>query len=329
MLELTHASAAQTNNQPLMSGPLSGRVIIHRIIPIYPSWARKQTICGSIRLFLTATSKGDVQSTIRITRSSGNAELDNIAIEALRQWKFSSIDDHNSPTEWGWGIATFLFDPDRGFSVPESPKKDSRSAINFDAYLFSKQFKETTLPDKMILHSGDLLSGFLEIRNVSSAVLHVSPGAQKSVLQDSTGQRIPLLYGGGPFRPIMMVDFVQVSSPPHGDNLRPNEVIQIHLDPIQIYRSKSAEFLIFRIRNLLGNFIGGKLIWFEDYCLAGRPKLKSMCDQFIQRVSLKSVYVRGDPGIYVWHVEGYIFDEISEKSVLLISNDVQITLAAQ
>jgi len=95
-----------------VEGPLANRVILRRIIPEYPTWAEEQGIVGSVRLYITVTKDGMVRSTIRITKTSGSAELDRLAVDALKQWRFSPIPSTEESSEWG--IVTFFFSLARG-----------------------------------------------------------------------------------------------------------------------------------------------------------------------------------------------------------------------
>lgn len=91
-----------------LAGPLNNRPISHKVIPQYPAWAEEQGIIGSVRLYFTVTPEGVVRSNIRVTKTTGYPQLDQLGIDALKQWKFAPL----SAADEGkgeWGILTFNF----------------------------------------------------------------------------------------------------------------------------------------------------------------------------------------------------------------------------
>ena len=87
-------------------GPLTNRPIAYKVIPEYPAWAEEQGIMGSVRLYFTVDSAGNVRSGIRVTKTTGYPALDQLGIDALKQWKFSALQGED---EGQWGIITFNF----------------------------------------------------------------------------------------------------------------------------------------------------------------------------------------------------------------------------
>jgi TonB family protein len=91
-----------------IAGPLTNRGISRKVIPEYPAWAEEQGIMGSVRLYFTVDAAGNVRSYIRVTKTTGYPALDQLGIEALKQWKFVPL--NNGEEEKGqWGIITFNF----------------------------------------------------------------------------------------------------------------------------------------------------------------------------------------------------------------------------
>src|SRR5207244_4155069 len=91
-----------------IAGPLNNRTIVHKMIPQYPAWAEEQGIIGSVRLYFTVTQEGTVRPNIRVTKTTGYPQLDQLGIDALKQWQFAPL----SASEEGrgeWGIITFNF----------------------------------------------------------------------------------------------------------------------------------------------------------------------------------------------------------------------------
>lgn len=91
-----------------LAGPLTNRPIMKKVIPQYPAWAEERGIIGSVRLYFTVTAEGMVRSNIRVTKTTGYPELDELAVEALKKWQFATL----GSTDEGkgeWGIITFNF----------------------------------------------------------------------------------------------------------------------------------------------------------------------------------------------------------------------------
>lgn len=110
--QIANAGSAKSGNKPKkgfeIAGPLTNRHIVRKIIPQYPTWAEEQGIIGSVRVYFTVTPDGTVRSNIRITKTTGYPALDQLGVEALKQWQFAPL----SAADEGkgeWGIITFNF----------------------------------------------------------------------------------------------------------------------------------------------------------------------------------------------------------------------------
>lgn len=90
-----------------IQGPLNNRPILHKVIPQYPAWAEEQGIIGSVRIWFTVTSDGQVRSNMRVTKTTGYPELDKLALDALKQWRFAGFNSSDEASQWG--IITFTF----------------------------------------------------------------------------------------------------------------------------------------------------------------------------------------------------------------------------
>lgn len=91
-----------------ISGKLANRQIVRKVIPQYPSWAEEQGIIGTLRLYFTVTPEGLVRQNIKVTKTTGNPQLDQIGIDALKQWQFAAQPSGNED-DLQWGIITFTF----------------------------------------------------------------------------------------------------------------------------------------------------------------------------------------------------------------------------
>jgi len=90
-----------------IAGPLGNRTILRKVIPQYPAWAEEQGIIGSVRIWFTVTSDGEVRSNMRVTKTTGYPDLDKLALDALKQWHFASFNSSDESSQWG--IITFTF----------------------------------------------------------------------------------------------------------------------------------------------------------------------------------------------------------------------------
>ncbi len=71
-----------------LEGEVANRQILNRVKPIYPKRAKQQGWEGTVVLSFSVDANGNVFN-IQVVRSSGYADLDNAAIQALQQWKFA------------------------------------------------------------------------------------------------------------------------------------------------------------------------------------------------------------------------------------------------
>ncbi len=101
-------STAKTKQAFDISGPLNNRPIVKKVIPQYPAWAEEQGIIGSVRLYFTVTPEGTVRPNIRVTKTTGYPQLDQLGIDALKQWQFAPSKSTDQG-EGEWGIITFNF----------------------------------------------------------------------------------------------------------------------------------------------------------------------------------------------------------------------------
>jgi len=71
-----------------LEGEVADRPIVRKITPKYPKKARRMGWEGVVVLEFLVDAQGNVYD-IKVVRSSGYAELDQAAINALKQWKFA------------------------------------------------------------------------------------------------------------------------------------------------------------------------------------------------------------------------------------------------
>jgi len=91
-----------------IGGPVGDRKITQRRLPEYPAWAEEKGITALVKIYFTVRPDGTLRTNMRIVSSSGYEELDDLAKQALQQWRFSPTSDESS-AESAWGIITFRF----------------------------------------------------------------------------------------------------------------------------------------------------------------------------------------------------------------------------
>lgn len=90
-----------------ITGPLANRPVLFKQIPEYPSWAEAKGIQAAVTLQFTVSPEGDVRNNIMVARTSGFPSLDQLAVEALKQWRFQPLPEDQVRDEVG--AITFTF----------------------------------------------------------------------------------------------------------------------------------------------------------------------------------------------------------------------------
>jgi TonB family protein len=90
-----------------ISGPLANRPVLFKQIPEYPAWAEAKGIQAAVTLQFTVSPEGNVRSNIMVARTSGFTSLDQLAVDALRQWRFQPLPEDQMRDELG--AITFTF----------------------------------------------------------------------------------------------------------------------------------------------------------------------------------------------------------------------------
>jgi len=85
-----------------LSGPVSTRVILRKVYPVYPDIARVNGWEGEVELKFWVNEDGIVES-VQILKTSGYPVLDDAAMNAIKKWLFSPFKSKQ------WGKITFRF----------------------------------------------------------------------------------------------------------------------------------------------------------------------------------------------------------------------------
>ncbi len=91
-----------------IAGPISQREIVKKVKPKYPKWALEQHISGKVTVRIWVLPNGTVKGVPQVLISSGYPDLDQVVLEAVRNWEFAPLGADVKPEEQ-WGDITFIF----------------------------------------------------------------------------------------------------------------------------------------------------------------------------------------------------------------------------
>lgn len=91
-----------------IAGPISEREIVNKVKPNYPRWALEQRISGTVTVRIWVMPNGKVKGIPQVLSSSGYPELDQVVVNAVREWIFAPLAS-GVKSEDQWGDITFIF----------------------------------------------------------------------------------------------------------------------------------------------------------------------------------------------------------------------------
>ena len=91
-----------------ITGPLSSRKILKKVLPPYPKWAEEKGVSAVVQLRFWVTPEGSVKRNSFIERTSGSGSWDKSVKKALEQWRFAPLPP-NVVQETQWGVITVKF----------------------------------------------------------------------------------------------------------------------------------------------------------------------------------------------------------------------------
>lgn len=89
-----------------LEGPAGNRRLLARRLPSCPAWVGQRALSLSAQIKFQVARDGSVKSGAVIKRTSGFPEIDRLALNSLKGWKFESA--NGEP----WGLVTFRFLPE-------------------------------------------------------------------------------------------------------------------------------------------------------------------------------------------------------------------------
>jgi TonB family protein len=91
-----------------VAGPISQREITRKLVPRYPKWALERRVSGTVVVRIWVQPSGQVKGAPTVESSSGYPDLDQVVVDALREWEFAALGT-GVKTEDQWGVITFKF----------------------------------------------------------------------------------------------------------------------------------------------------------------------------------------------------------------------------
>lgn len=99
--------AAQRVASANLMGPISDRRVVHQVNPVFPEWAKRDGVEGSVTLYFIVRADGEVAENVLVQKTSGFGDFDENARAALREWRFEPL--HGGRTGDQWGTITLNF----------------------------------------------------------------------------------------------------------------------------------------------------------------------------------------------------------------------------
>jgi TonB family protein len=90
-----------------LAGPIADRAILQMTQPVYPDWAKKEAVEGSVTLYFIVRPDGSVKENVLVQKTAGFQDFDESARTALRSWRFEAL--RAGRTGEQWGTITFHF----------------------------------------------------------------------------------------------------------------------------------------------------------------------------------------------------------------------------
>ena len=95
------STARRTLAGATLMGPIADRAIIAHPTPVYPDWAKRDAVEGSVTLYFVVRADGTVKENILVQKTAGFEEFDENARAALAAWRFEPLRDGRTGEQWG------------------------------------------------------------------------------------------------------------------------------------------------------------------------------------------------------------------------------------
>lgn len=101
------SNARRTLSGMSLAGPIANRPVTSYRKPVYPDWAKRELVEGSVTLYFIVRPDGSVKENILVQRTAGFEDFDENARSALRAWVFAPLGGGRTGEQWG--TITFHF----------------------------------------------------------------------------------------------------------------------------------------------------------------------------------------------------------------------------
>ena len=101
------ATAQRTVAGASLMGPVADRPVLFHSLPVYPDWAKREAVEGSVTIYFVVRPNGTVKENVMIQKTAGFGDFDENARVALRGWRFEPL--RGGRTGEQWGTITFHF----------------------------------------------------------------------------------------------------------------------------------------------------------------------------------------------------------------------------
>jgi TonB family protein len=105
--KVSESTARRTIAGASLMGPIADRPVLAHPLPVYPEWAKKEAVEGSVTLYFVVRPDGGVKENIVVQKTAGFTDFDENARTALRSWRFEPL--RSGRTGEQWGVITFQF----------------------------------------------------------------------------------------------------------------------------------------------------------------------------------------------------------------------------
>jgi TonB family protein len=90
-----------------LMGPIADRPVLTSATPVYPDWAKRDAVEGSVTLYFVVRPDGSVKENVLVQKTAGFEEFDENARSAIKAWKFQPLTGGRTGEQWG--TITFHF----------------------------------------------------------------------------------------------------------------------------------------------------------------------------------------------------------------------------
>jgi TonB family protein len=84
-----------------LAGPIADRRIVSYARPVYPDWAKREGVEGSVTLYFLVLPDGVIRENVMVQKTAGFEDFDTNAVEALRAWRFAPLPAGRTGDQWG------------------------------------------------------------------------------------------------------------------------------------------------------------------------------------------------------------------------------------